>query len=114
MIYGYVNCHKGETEDFLKNIEVDKIIYSDGVKRDFSFARKDDLIIVYDFTSVCENLKELLELAQFVNETDIQIMLISNPFVDTRKAFGRMVVGMWSELNKLDDECFGNSKQQST
>lgn len=108
MIYGYVNRYKGETEDFLKEIEVDKIIHSSNVGYDFSFAEKDDLIVVYDFTSVCNNLKELLELSQFINETGIQIMLVSNPFADTRKAFGRMVIGMWAELNKLDDECFGN------
>lgn len=106
MIYGYVNRSKGETEDFLKGIDVDKIIFSNKTGCDFSFAEKDDLIVIYDFTSVCNSLKGLLELSQFINETEIQIMLVSNPFADTRNAFGRMVIGMWAELNKLDDECF--------
>lgn len=113
MVYGYVNRNKGETENFLNGIHVDEIIYSEKPGYDFSFADKEDLIIIRDFASVCGNLKELLEFSQFINETELRIMLAENQFVDTRKAFGKMVIGMWANLNKYDDECFGNAEQQN-
>lgn len=37
MIYGYVNRHKGETEDFLNGREFDEIFYQDKTKYDLSF-----------------------------------------------------------------------------
>ena len=45
MVYGYVNQYKGEDEKFLDGILVDKIIYNNAPKFDFSFAEKTDKII---------------------------------------------------------------------
>lgn len=40
MIYGYVNKYKGEADDFLNDIHVDKIIYQEKQGYDFSFSEK--------------------------------------------------------------------------
>ena len=113
MVYGYVNRRNGETIDSLKGIEVDKIIYFDKYGFDFSFAEKDDLVVINSLTSVCDSLKGLLEFAQFIDETDIRILLSENKALDTRCALGKMLIGMWAYLNRFDDECFRNSTKDS-
>lgn len=106
MVYGYVNQYNGEDEKFLNGMSVDKIIRNRKPEFDFSFAEKDDLVIIKSFTSICKNLKEMLKFAQFIDETGIRVMLLSNPAFDTRQAFGKLIISIWTSLNKYDDECF--------
>ena len=114
MVYGYVNQYNGEDEKFLNGMSVEKIIRNRKPEFDFSFAEKDDLVIIKSFTSICKNLKEMLEFAQFIDETGIRVMLLSNPAFDTRQAFGKLIISIWTSLNKYDDECFGNKEREET
>ena len=111
-VYGYVNQYKGENEKFLNGIQVDKIIHNIKPEIDFSFAEKDDLVIIKSFTSICKNLKEMLEFAQFIDETNIRVMVATNPAFDTRQAFGKLMISIWTSPNKYDDECFGRKEQE--
>lgn len=105
-VYGYVNRRKGKDEAFLENENTDEIILYDGKGFDFSFADKGDLVILQDFKSVCDNLKEMLEFTQFIYETGIDFMLVDEKTIDTRKSMGKLMIGIWSGLNKYDDAYF--------
>lgn len=109
-IYGYVNRCKGEDEAFLKNENTDEIIHHDGKGFDFSFANKGDVVVLQDFKSVCDNLKEMLEFTQFISETGIEFMLVNEKTIDTRKSMGKLMIGIWSGLNKYDDAYFQSAQ----
>lgn len=114
MIYGYVNRCKNETEDYLSGIEFDKIIYCDSEKINLSFLAKGDTIILFSLKSVTDNLKEMLEFAQFVFDNGIEVYCADredskcNDFIDTRKAIGKMMISVLASLNRFDDGFYGN------
>lgn len=115
MIYGYVNRHRGETEDFLDGYGFDKIIFHDKPSFDFSFAEKGDTVIMREMKSVAANLKEMLEFCQFIFETGIEICCKESEsdfgyFVNTKTAIGKMIVDILSGLNKFDDSYFQENR----
>ncbi len=67
--------------------------------------------MVYGYVN--RNKGETENFLNGIHVDEMHIMLAENQFVDTRKAFGKMVIGMWANLNKYDDECFGNPEQQN-
>lgn len=114
MVYGYVNRLNGETEDFLRERNVDKIIYGENPKTDLSFLKKGDAIILCGLKSISTCLKEALRFAQFAFDNEIEVMCADEEdkkhrdFIDTNTAMGRMIIGMWAAINRLDDEYYGN------
>lgn len=114
MVYGYVNLQRGENENFLEDFNIDKIIRHRDGKFDFSFAQKGDTIIIYELKSVCKDVKELLELSQFVFENGIEICCFdhegenANAFIDTNTAIGKMIINVLSALNEFDNKYFQN------
>lgn len=117
MIYGYVNRNKGETEDFLKGREYDKIFYQDNADYDLAFLKSGDTIILCRLKSVSDNLKDILVFSQYVFDNEIEVRCIDKnddkyvDFIDTSTAMGRLIVGFWSTLNRLDDEYYINPEQ---
>lgn len=116
MVYGYVNQYKGETEEFLKNRNVDKIVYCDNKDCDLSFLKKGDKIIFLRLKSVSGSLKDALKFAQYVFDNQIDICFVygsntgCNDFLDTNTAIGKMIIDIWAALNKFDDEEFGDAE----
>lgn len=113
MIYGYVNRYKGETEDFLKNRTVDEIVYCDVCEFDLSFLKTGDTIILYQLKSISNNLKDALKFAQYAFDNEIEVRCADktdekyDDFIDTSKAMGKLIIGLWATLNRLDDELYG-------
>lgn len=114
MIYGYVNRYKGETEEFLKNRDVEKIVYCDAPEFDLSFLEKGDTIVLCKLKSVSDNLKDALKFAQYVFDNEIEVRCADktdekyDDFIDTSKAMGRFIIGTWAIINRLDDELYRN------
>lgn len=113
-IYGYVNRYKGETEDFLNNREFDEIIYCDNDIINLSFLESGDTIILFSLKSITKNLKEMLNFVQFVFDNEIEVHCADkkddkyDDFIDTNKAIGKMMIGLWASLNRFDDEFYRN------
>lgn len=116
MIYGYVNRYKGETQDFLGNRDIDKIVYCDSENRDLSFLKAGDTIVVCKLKSISDNLKDALKFAQYVFDNEIEVKCADktdekyDDFIDTGTAMGRMIIGLWASINRLDDELYGNKE----
>lgn len=114
MIYGYVNRYKGETEEFLKNRDVEKIVYCDTPEFDLSFLKKGDTVVLCKLKSVSDNLKDALKFAQYVFDNEIEVQCADkadekyDDFIDTSKAMGRFIIGIWATINRLDDELYRN------
>lgn len=114
MVYGYVNRLNGETDDFLRERKAEKIVYGENPKTDLLFLEKGDTIILYGLKSISRSLKEALQFAQFVFDNEIEVICADKEdekyrdFIDTNTAMGRMIIGMWAAINRLDDEYYGN------
>lgn len=116
MIYGYVNRFKGETEDFLKGREFGKVFYQDGTDYDLSFLKSGDTIILCNLKSISDNLKDILVFAQYAFDNEIEVRCIDKnddkyiDFIDTSTAMGKLIIGLWAGINRLDDEYYRNSE----
>lgn len=116
MVYGYVNRRKGETEDFLNGKEFDELFYQDGENYDLSFLKRGDTIILCRLKSISNNLKDILVFAQYAFYNEIEVRCIDKhdekyiDFIDTSTAMGKLIIGFWSVLNRLDDEYYRNSE----
>ena len=103
MVYGYVNQYKGEDEKFLDGILVDKIIYNNAPKFDFSFAEKTDKIIFKEYKSVANTLIEFIDFCRFIFESNITYLCIDGP-VDTEKEFGKLFNDILAGLSNLNED----------
>lgn len=116
MIYGYVNRHKGETEDFLNGREFDEIFYQDKTNYDLSFLKPGDTIILCRLKSISDNLKDILVFSQYTFDNEIEVLCIDKnddkyiDFIDTSTAMGKLIIGLWAGINRLDDEYYRNSE----
>lgn len=114
MVYGYVNRFKDETIDFLKNRNVDKVVYCDNKTIDMSFLKKGDKIILYELKSIINNLKDVLKFAQYVFDNEIEVNCADkknekyDDFIDTNTAMGRLLIDILAGINRLDNELYGN------
>ena len=112
MVYGYVNRFNGETEEFLTDRNVEKIIYCDCENHDLSFLEKGDTIILFELKSISNDLKQALEFTQYVFDNEIEVHCADkinemyDDFIDTSKAMGKFIIGIWACLNRLDDELY--------
>lgn len=116
MIYGYVNRHKGEVKDYLHGREFDEIFYQDGAEYDLSFLKQGDTIILCKLKSISDNLKDILVFAQYAFDNEIEVRCMDKnddkyiDFIDTSTAMGKLIIGLWAGINKLDDEYYRNSE----
>lgn len=102
MVYGYVNRRKGENEEFLNGIPIDKIIYNDKSRFDFSFADRNDKVIFKEYKSVANTLVEFIDFCRFTFESNIKYLCIDGP-IDTEKASGKMFNDILAGLSKLNE-----------
>lgn len=116
MVYGYVNRRKGETKDYLHGREFDEIFYQDGAEYDLSFLKQGDTIILCKLKSISDNLKDILVFAQYVFDNEIEVRCMDKnddkyiDFIDTSTAIGKLIIGLWAGINRLDDEYYRNSE----
>lgn len=114
MIYGYVNRRKGETRDYLQGRDFDEIFYQDSEDYDLSFLKHGDTIILCKLKSISDNLKDILVFAQYAFDNEIEVRCINKnddkyiDFIDTSTAMGKLIIGFWAVINKLDDEYYRN------
>ncbi len=108
MIYGYVNRYKSETEDFLKKIEIDKIIYNDKEGYDFSFAEKGDTIIFQEIPSIANDLQEFVDFSRAVEEIGISVRI--GKILNSEELDGKFMIGLFSTVSRYSEMIFGTDE----
>lgn len=105
MIYGYVNRYKNETDDFLKEIKVDKIIYNDKGGYDFSFAEKGDTVIFQEIPSIANDLQEFVDFSRVVEEIGISVRI--GKTLNSEELDGKFMIGLFSTVSRYSEMLFG-------
>lgn len=105
MVYGYVNLAKGEKEDFLKNKEIDKIIYSSDRELNLSFANKGDLMIFKEIPSVANDLQEFVDFARIIKEIGIDVEIGDS--LKTNELDGKFLMDLFVIVSRYSEKFWG-------
>lgn len=105
MVYGYVNRSNGDTESFLKDKDVDKIIYSSEPQVDLSFANKEDVVIFKEIPSVANNLQEFVDFARVSSEIGIDIEIGNS--LKTKELDGKFLIDLFAIVSRYSEKFWG-------
>lgn len=116
MIFGYARVSTEDQSlnrqiDILKQVGCDKI-YTEkisGIRKDrpeltslISQLRKDDLIIIADFTRLSRSVKDLFNIVEQIEEKGANIKSLKESWIDTTTAHGKLMFTIFSGISQFE------------